>query len=157
MTKKPIHKPTTIVNRRARFDYQLDDNLVVGLVLSGPEVRAVRDGRVSLKGAFVTLRGGELYLNNASFSLKNNDKSTQAMTVSTEPRKLLATKKQIAAFDRAKQSGLTIVPTKMLTQRRFIKLEIATGKGKKSYDKRQTIKQRQQERETKRAIGSRAQ
>lgn len=154
MAKKSTHKPATIVNRRAKFDYQLDDNLVVGLVLSGPEVRAVRDGRVSLKGAFVTLRGGELYLNNASFSLKNNDKSTQAMTVSTEPRKLLATRKQIDELERARQSGLAIVPTKMITQRRYIKLEIATGKGKKTYDKRQTIKQRQQERESKRAIGS---
>lgn len=156
MSKPVSSKSSTIVNRRARFDYQLDDSLVVGIVLSGPEVRAARDGRVSLKGAFVTLRNQELYLNNASFSIRNNDKNSETMSVTTHPRKLLATKKQISQLDRAKQSGLSIIPTKLMTNRRFIKLEIATGKGKKVYDKRQTIKQRQQSRESKLMLGARA-
>ena len=67
---KPRKKQTqssAIVNRRASFDYQLEDELTVGVVLTGPEVRAARDGRVQLKGSFVTIRNGELWLNNASF------------------------------------------------------------------------------------------
>lgn len=70
MTKHSTARPTQIVNRRASYDYQLGDKLVVGLVLSGPEVRSLRDNRASLKGAFVTIRQGELWLNNASLTLK---------------------------------------------------------------------------------------
>lgn len=62
----------SITNRRARFDYELGEEIVAGLVLTGPEVRAARDGHVQLKGAFVSLRQGELWLNNASFSLRLN-------------------------------------------------------------------------------------
>ena len=73
--KKPI-KPRAIVNRRASFDYSLGDELVTGIALTGREARAARDGRVQLKGSFVTIRNDELWLNNASFSLVLNTKST---------------------------------------------------------------------------------
>lgn len=152
-TKKPIKKPFAIVNRRARFDYELGDELVVGLSLTGPEVRAARDGHIQLKGSFVTVRNDELWLNNASFSLKLNKKGEPgARTIDTEPRKLLAHRKQIAELANRKKDGLTIVPTRLLTQGRYIKLVIALGKGKKTYDKRETIKRRDQDREAKRAI-----
>lgn len=150
MTKHSTARPTQIVNRRASYDYQLGDKLVVGLVLSGPEVRALRDNRASLKGAFVTIRQGELWLNNASLTLKNPRGGESA--VSTEPRKLLVTKKQIKQLADHKQAGMSIVPTRLLTAGRYLKLEIALGKGKKLYDKRQTIKQRQTERETRRLV-----
>ncbi|MAU33967.1 SsrA-binding protein [Candidatus Saccharibacteria bacterium] len=155
---KPRKKQTqssAIVNRRASFDYQLEDELTVGVVLTGPEVRAARDGRVQLKGSFVTIRNGELWLNNASFSLTLNEKTGQSTTVDTSPRKLLAHRKQIEAMDREKQTGLTIVPLRLLTRGRHIKLVIALGKGKKRYDKRQTIKRRDQERDTSRILRSR--
>ena len=78
--------PSTILNRRARFDYQLGEEVVAGLILTGPEVRAAREGHVQLKGAFVSLRGGELWLNNASFSLKINQRGlASARTVDTSP------------------------------------------------------------------------
>ena len=95
--KKSVKKtPSAIVNRRARFDYELGDELVTGMNLTGPEVRAARDGHIQLKGSFVTIRGGELWLNNASFSLKLNQKGIPgARTIDTEPRKLLAHSKQI--------------------------------------------------------------
>ncbi len=142
-----------VVNRRARFDYALDDEIVAGLSLTGPEVRAAREGHVQLKGSFVSLKNNELWLNNASFSLKLNEKGkVNARTVDTSPRKLLASRKQIDAFAARKQQGMTIVPTKLLTGGRFIKLVIALGKGKKTYDKRETIKRRDQDRDTKRAI-----
>jgi len=152
--KKPAKKtPVSVVNRRARFDYELGDELTVGLSLTGPEVRAARDGHIQLKGSFVTARNGELWLNNASFSLKLNQKGQPgARTIDTEPRKLLAHRKQINELSVRKKEGLTIVPTRLLTTGRHIKLVIALGKGKKRYDKRETLKRRDQEREASRAI-----
>lgn len=152
--KKSVKKtPSAIVNRRARFDYELGDELVTGMNLTGPEVRAARDGHIQLKGSFVTIRGGELWLNNASFSLKLNQKGVPgARTIDTEPRKLLAHSKQIEQLAIRKKEGMTIVPTKLLTTGRYIKLVIALGKGKKNYDKRETLKRRDQEREASRAI-----
>ena len=148
--------PSTILNRRARFDYQLGEEVVAGLMLTGPEVRAAREGHVQLKGAFVSLRGGELWLNNASFSLKINQRGlASARTVDTTARKLLVSRRQIEHFMAAKQQGMTIVPTKLLTNGKYIKIVIALGKGKKNYDKRQTIKRRDQERDTKRMLSGR--
>lgn len=145
--KKKQQKPHAIVNRRASFDYALDDELTTGIVLSGRETRAARDSRVQLKGSFVTIRNNELWLNNASFSLKLNSKGGTETTVDTTPRKLLASRKQIDALDDRKQAGMSIVPLRLLTQGRYIKLVIALGKGKKNYDKRQAIKKRDQERD----------
>lgn len=151
--KKPKSTPTSIVNRRARFDYELGDDLVVGLSLTGPETRAARDGHIQLRGSFVTIRNGELWLNNASFSLKLNQRGVVgARTIDTEPRKLLAHRKQIDSLQAHKKEGMTIVPTKLLTTGRYIKLVIALGKGKKNYDKRETLKRRDQTREADRMI-----
>ena len=152
MKKKPV-QPTAIVNRRARYDYELGDELVVGLSLNGREVRAARLGHVQLKGSYVNVKSGELWLNNASFSVVNNEKGmSNARTVDDSPRKLLAKKREIEQLEDAKKQGMTIVPTKLLTQGRFIKLVIALGKGKKRYDKREAIKRRDQERDTKRTV-----
>ena len=145
--KKKQQKPQAIVNRRASFDYALDDELTTGIVLSGRETRAARDSRVQLKGSFVTIRNNELWLNNASFSLKLNSKGGTETTVDTTPRKLLASRKQIDALDDRKQAGMSIVPLRLLTQGRYIKLVIVLGKGKNNYDKRQAIKKRDQERD----------
>jgi len=151
--KKLKTQPKSVVNRRASFDYTLDEELVVGLVLTGPETRAARDGHIQLKGSFVSIRDGELWLNNASFSLKNNDKNVESgRTIDTSPRKLLANRKQIDKLAEEKVAGMSIVPLKLLTGGRFIKLVIALGKGKKTYDKRETIKRRDQERDVRRAI-----
>ncbi len=118
-------------NRKARFDYQLGDELTVGMCLSGDEVRSIRDRHVQLKGSFVTIRNGELWLNNLTLGAET------ARNI-----KLLATRKQIAAFEKQKTSGYTIVPVKLLGGGRHIKLVIALGRGKKKYDKRETIKKR---------------
>ncbi|MDO4611654.1 MAG: SsrA-binding protein [Candidatus Saccharibacteria bacterium] len=123
------------VNRRARFDYQLGEELVCGMALAGPEVRMIRDHHVQLKGSFVTIRNNELWLNNLTLGAE------VARNV-----KLLATKKQILALMREKVAGSTIVPVRLLGGGRHIKLVIAVGKGKKKYDKRETIKRRDIER-----------
>jgi len=145
--KKRSTKPQAILNRRASFDYALGDELTVGLVLNGKEARAARNGRVQLKGSFVTIRNNELWLNNASFSLQLNSKGINEMAVDTTARKLLASRKQIDELAARKQDGMSIVPLRLLTQGRYIKLVIALGKGKKNYDKRQAIKKRDQERD----------
>ncbi|HZJ34944.1 MAG TPA: SsrA-binding protein SmpB [Candidatus Angelobacter sp.] len=151
--KKKPKISTGIVNRRAKFDYALNDELVVGIALTGPETRAARDGHVQLKGSFVSIKNDELWLNNASFSLKLNEKGVVgARSIDTSPRKLLAKRKQIDDFYARKQSGMSIVPLKLLTKGRFIKVVIALGKGKKNYDKRETLKRRDQERDARRAI-----
>jgi len=150
--KKRTNTPT-VLNRRARFDYELGDEIVAGISLTGPEVRAARDGHVQLKGSFVAIRNDELWLNNASFSLRLNQKGqANARTVDTAPRKLLASRKQIDTLIARRKDGMTIVPTKLLTAGKFIKVVIALGKGKKRYDKRETLKRRDQERESARAI-----
>ncbi|MGD8374410.1 MAG: SsrA-binding protein SmpB [Candidatus Woesebacteria bacterium] len=138
-----------IVNRRARFDYKIHDQIWTGIVLSGPEVRAARDGHVSLRGAYVTVKNGELWLTNASFTLPGQA-GTRETVVDTTSRKLLAKKSEISKFVEAKDQGLTIVPLAMSNQAKYIKVEIATAKGKKLYDKRETIKQRDLDREQKR-------
>ncbi|MBC7459180.1 SsrA-binding protein SmpB [Candidatus Saccharibacteria bacterium] len=151
-TKKKIVKPRAIVNRRASFDYALDDELITGVVLTGREARAARDGRVQLKGSFVTIRNNELWLNNSSFSLVLNSKTDGGTSVDTSVRKLLASRKQIDELADRKQSGMSIVPLRLLTQGNHIKLVIALGKGKKNYDKRNAIKLRDQERDVKRML-----
>lgn len=152
MKKKPI-QASAVVNRRARYDYELGDELVVGLSLTGREVRAARLGHVQLRGSYVNVKSGEIWLNNASFSIVQNEKGeTNARTVDDSPRKLLAKRREIEQLEAAKKQGMTIVPTKLLTSGRYIKLVIALGKGKKHYDKRQTIKRRDLDRDTKRTL-----
>lgn len=129
--KKPKNPSSVTVNRRAKFDYTLGEELVVGMSLAGPEVRQIRDHHVQLKGSFVAVRNSELWLNNLTLG------SETARNI-----RLLATKKQIRSFERAKQDGFTIVPVRLLGGDRHIKLVIATAKGKKKYDKRESIKNR---------------
>ena len=134
MKKKKVSEFVT-VNRRAHFDYQLGDELTCGMSLTGPQVRLIRDHHVQLKGSYVAIRNSELWLYGLTLGAE------QAPNI-----RLLATKKQIASLERAKVDGSTIVPVKLLGGERHIKLVIAVGKGKKKYDKRETIKKRDIER-----------
>lgn len=141
--------PSSVINRRARFDYELGDDIVVGIQLTGREVRAARDRHVQLKGSYVQIKNGELWLHNASFSLKLNEKGQSgSRTVDTNPRKLLAKRREIDQLMDQKKQGMSIVPTKLIASGRYIKLVIALGKGKKHWDKRQTIKKRDTERDS---------
>lgn len=146
--KKKQTSSAPIINRSARFEYTLGEELVVGLSLTGPEVRAARLGHIQLKGAYVSVKDGELMLHNASFSVALNQKGGSTKSVDNRPRPLLAHRKEIDRFVAAKKQGFTIVPTKLLNQGRYIKLVIALAKGKKLYDKRQALKKRDAERES---------
>jgi len=138
-------KSAGIVNRRASFEYELGDDLVVGLELTGAETKAARLQHVQLKGSYVTVKHNQLWLINASFSVKSNDKGS-GNTVDARDRRILAHRRQIDRFIEEKKQGLTIVPKKLLVDGRYIKLVIAPGRGKKLYDKRQAIKRRDLER-----------
>ena len=135
--KKPINQIS--VSRRASFDYHLGDKIICGMVLSGPEVRLIRDHHLQLKGSFITLRNNELWLNNLTLGAET------ARNI-----KLLATKKQILSLQKSKLLGNTIIPTKLFGGSRHIKLEIALASGKKKYDKRLSIKHRDLDRERQR-------
>ena len=129
---KKVKKPAAaVVNRRARYDYILSDKLETGMVLTGPQVRLIRDHHAQLKGTYVTIRNHELWL----LGLTLGSETAQSI-------KLLATKKQIAQLERKKVEGCTVVPVELLPTKRHIKLVIAIGQGKKKYDKRETIKKR---------------
>lgn len=153
MAKKAHNQPKQITNRRARHDYVLDDSLVVGIALSGAETKALRMGHGQLRGAYVTVKDNELLLINATVSPSAGIPINESDQ--TRARKLLAKKREIDALIEAKQQGRTIVPLEMLTGGRFIKLRIAVGKGKKQYDKRQTLKKRDEDRRINMALKNR--
>lgn len=148
---KKKHNPGSVVNRRARFDYELGDSFVVGIALTGAETKALRYNHGQLHGAYVTVKDNELWLVNAQIMPSSGipiDEPGQ-----TRSRKLLAKRNEIEKLIAAKQQGNTIIPLELLTRGRYIKLRIAIGRGKKRYDKRETIKRRDQEREAKRITG----
>ena len=137
-------------NRKARFDYEILEKYEAGIELLGVEVKSVRGGRMSLEGAFVIVRGGEVYLINANippYQVKNTSKDYDTL----RNRKLLLTKKEISELTgNEKNKSLTIVPISVYNKNRKIKVEIALVKGKKKYDKRETIKRRETDREIRR-------
>ncbi len=139
-------------NRKVYFNYEILEKYETGIKLLGTEVKSVRGGRMSLEGAFVIVRGGEAYLVNASIppcQVKNAPKDYDPL----RNRKLLLTKKEIAELAGSeKNKSLTIVPISLYNKGRKIKVEIALVKGKKKYDKRETIKKRDTEREMRRTL-----
>jgi SsrA-binding protein len=152
--RKSAHQTKQITNRRAGHDYELGDSLVVGLELTGRETKALRMGHGQLRGAYVTVKDNELILIIAAINGSSGIPIPEEEQ--TRARKLLAKRREIYALIEAKQQGRTIVPLQILTQGRYIKLKIAVGKGKKHYDKRQTIKARDESRAINRALKTRS-
>ncbi len=150
MAKKKSRHTGVISNRRARFDYELKDSLMAGIVLSGPEVRSVRSLAASLQGAFIQIKENEAWLMNSLITPVKTNAAHLPSELQQRNRKLLLKRRELDQLVEAKQQGLTIVPLRFLTKSRFIKLEIAVGRGKKKYDKRQIIKKRDEERSARR-------
>jgi SsrA-binding protein len=146
--KKKQATTKQIVNRRARHDYELGDSLVVGIALSGAETKNLRMGHGQLRGSYVNVKDDELWLVNAAIN------GTNSMPINeenqTRNRRLLAKRREIDALIEAKKQGKTIVPLEILTRGRYIKLRIAIGRGKKLYDKRHAMKERDAQREVNR-------
>jgi SsrA-binding protein len=142
--KKKVQAPKAISNTRARFDYELSDSLVVGLELNGREVKSLRMGHGQLRGAYITVKDNELWLINATISSSPGILLSEAEQ--TRTRRILAKRREINALIESKKQSKTIVPLELLTGGRYIKLRIASGRGKKQYDKRQTLKKRDETR-----------
>ena len=141
-------------NRSARFHYFIVRRLEAGLVLTGPEVKSVRAGRVVLKDAFATVKDGEAYLHNVHIS-----PYTHTRVESQDPdrsRKLLLHKREIAKlFKQTRQEGYTLVPTRLYLKNGLVKVELGVAKGKKSYDKRASKKEESARREIQAEMGRR--
>jgi SsrA-binding protein len=150
MAKKKKIQSNVISNRQARHDYELGDSTIVGIQLTGAETKNLRMGHGQLRGAYVTMKENELWLINAT--IHGTTGISIGESEQTQARKLLAKKREIKALTAAKQEGRTIVPLEILTRGRFIKVRIAIGKGKKQYDKRQTIKSRDENRNINRLL-----
>ncbi len=152
--------PILAVNRRAGFDYEILDKYEAGIVLFGHEVKAVKSGQISLKGSYVTLKKTkkllpEVNLTNAHISLYKYASNVKDYDTD-RPRRLLLKKKEITRLVGKKaEQGLTLVPLKIYTKRSLIKLEFALARGKKKYDKRETIKKRETDRKIKNEIKKR--
>lgn len=144
--RKRKNRLKSIQNRRAWHDYSLGDSFEAGLVLSGVETKSLRNGQGSLQGAYVTVKDGELWLVNALIAGASGVRLSESEQ--TRTRKLLAKKREINQLIEAKKQGNTIVPLQIMTAGRYIKLKLAIGRGKKLYDKRETLKKRDDMRRT---------
>jgi SsrA-binding protein len=152
MSKKQSNgKEIVARNRRASHDYHLLERFEAGLVLQGTEIKSIRNHKVSLQRAYVQPRGDELYLleaNIAPYEHGNRENHDP-----TRPRKLLLRRREInTILDGLQSKGMTMVPTKLYLSDGWAKVEVALAKGKKLYDKRQTIAKRDAERQVERAL-----
>ena len=138
-------------NRKARHDYEILDTYEAGLVLTGSEIKSIRAGHVNLREAFVQVRGDELWLLNAHIA--TYDQAGQFGHDPLRPRKLLLHRKEINRIAaRVQEKGLTIVPTVLYLTRGLAKVEIALARGKKQYDKRESLRRRDSQRQIERSL-----
>jgi len=145
--KKVIVKEINIVNRKAKFEYELLTFFEAGIMLTGTEVKSIREGNANLKEAFCYIKDNEVFIRDMYIS--EYKFGSYANHVPTRTRKLLLKKQEIKKLFRSiNEKGNTIIPYKMYdSERGYIKLQIALGRGKKSFDKRQTIKNRENKRD----------
>jgi SsrA-binding protein len=137
-------------NRRAKFDYEILDTFEAGLVLLGSEVKSLREGKASINEAYASERAGELWLE--SMNIPPYSYAREGGHEPTRPRKLLLHKREITRIgERLREQSLTLVPTRVYFTNGRAKVELALGKGKRTLDKRQSIKKREQQREMERA------
>lgn len=142
-------------NKQAYFDYAIERELEAGIVLTGQEVKSVKVGDVSLRGAHVTIHKGEAFLVNAHVSPYKYAGSLQGYEP-TRSRKLLLKRKEISSLiGKAKEQGMAVVPLEMYVKRGLVKVRLGIGRGKKKYDKRESIKKREDERKISRMMRAR--
>lgn len=133
-------------NRRARFDYEILEKYEAGIELLGTEVKSVRGGRMSLEGAFVVIRGGEAFILNSNIPPYQQNNTPDGYDP-LRNRRLLLTRKEMQELSKNESNkSLTIVPISVYNKGRKIKVEVALVKGKKKFDKRETIKKRESDR-----------
>lgn len=144
--------PTLAINPRAKYDYEILETYEAGLVLSGQEVKSIKKGSMSLRGAYVIIKNEEAWLINAQVS-PYQPQNTPVDYNPTRSRKLLLHKNEIKELiGKTKQKGLTLTPLRAYTKRNRIKLEFGLGRGKRKSDKREKIKKRETQRKIRRAL-----
>ncbi len=150
--KKKSDSSQIAINRKARFDYSIEDTLEAGIVLMGWEIKSLRAGKANISDSYVILKNGEAWLLGSEI-VPLNSASTHVTTDSQRTRKLLLHKKEINKLIGAKErQGYTIIALKMYWKEHLAKISIGIGKGKKEYDKRQTIKERDWQRNKQRIL-----
>ncbi|WP_054707783.1 SsrA-binding protein SmpB [Bacillus sp. JCM 19041] len=141
-------------NKKARHDYFIEETYEAGLVLTGTEIKAIRAGKMNLKDSFARIKNGEAYLHNAHIG--EYEQGNRYNHEPTRARKLLLHKKQInTLIGQTQQQGYSVVPLKVYIKNGFAKVLIGLAKGKKNYDKRETLKRKDAKREMDRAIKER--
>ena len=149
--KKPLTEKTVAVNRRARHEFHILDTVECGIVLFGYEVKSIRQGRLNLADAYATVRGGELFVEN--FHISPYSHGDTRVIDPLRSRKMLLHRRQIdQLYAKMREQGLTLVPLKVYFKGPNIKIEIALAKGKKLYDKRQDMAERDAKRDMARAV-----
>ena len=144
------------VNRKAYHDYFIEETLEAGLALSGTEIKSVRAGRMNLRDGYVLFRDGEAWLSNVHIS--QYDQGSRENKPPIRDRKLLLHRRQIMQWrSRVQERGLTVVPLRVYLKNNLAKVEIALARGKKLYDKRATIAEREADRTIERALKDRGQ
>ncbi len=140
-------------NRKAYFDYFIDETLEAGIVLEGAEVKSVKMGQMNLKDSFCFFEDGELILKNCHIT--PYEKGSHFNSEARRDRKLLLHKREISRLiGKVKQKGFTLVPTKAYFKGNFVKIELGLARGKHTYDKKETLKQKDIEKKVKREIAN---
>jgi SsrA-binding protein len=153
-TERELAQANIAENRKAYHDYHLIETFEAGIVLLGTEVKAIREGRVNLRDSFARLDNGEIYLYNVNISPYSHRGSADHEPL--RRRKLLLHRDEIRKLvGKTVVKGMTLVPVRMYFKKGRVKVAVSLAKGKKEYDKRETIKRRDTDRETRAAIKSR--
>ena len=144
-------KKMITVNKRARFDYEISETFEAGLALHGTEVKSLREGKVSLKDAYADIQNGEAYLMHSH--IDPYEQGNRHNHEPERPRKLLLHKQEIRRLSgKTQEKGLTLIPTRMYFSRGRAKVELGLAKGKKLYDKRESLKRQSAQRDIERAL-----
>lgn len=140
-------KPKEIVNRKAAHEYHFNAKFEAGIVLQGSEIKSIRAGQVNLKDAYCLFQDGELFIK--SMYIREYDNATHSNHESRRDRKLLLKRQELKKLEkRVKEKGFSIVPYRVyFTDRNFVKVEIALAQGKKAFDKRESIKAKDNQRD----------
>ena len=147
MSKPRFSNDINIRNRQAGYEYELLDKYVAGLVLTGTEIKSIREGKVNLQDGYCYFKSGELFVKGVNIT--PYAQGTHYNHDATRERKLLLKRSELRKLEsKSEEKGLTLVPTRLfLNERGLAKLEIALGRGKKMHDKRDSIKEREAKRE----------
>ncbi len=142
-------------NRKARYDYHIEETYEAGIALLGSEVKSIRQGRANLRDSYAAFDGGELYLHNCHVS--PYEQASRFNPDPLRPRKLLMHREEMRRLiGKVEEKGLTLVPLSLYLKGPRVKVSLALARGKKQYDRREDIKQREAEREVARASRGRA-